>query len=822
MWRLRSIQLVFLVFAAALLQGACEAASWFPLGPFGGGVRSLAADPADPSRHLFLGTATGWLYDSHDGGGTWTRVGQINDRDDLAVDNILVDKNNPRRLIVGAWVVGKSTDGGIFVSEDYGKNWYSQAEMRGQSVRALTRSDSNPKELIAGTLSGVFRSRDNGVHWARISPAGSSEIHEVESVAIDPVDPNVIYVGTWHLPWKTTDGGASWHNMKDGIIDDSDVFSIIVDPTNPKVVYASACSGIYKSSNGGDLFHKVQGIPSTARRTRKLAQDPEQVNIVFAGTTEGLYRTTDAGAQWERMTPPDAIVNDVYIDPNDSKRVVIATERGGVYRSEDGGSSFESSNDGFSARQVSAYAQDARDPNTLYVGVVNDKATGGVFQSTDGAVHWTQQSEGLHGRDVFSLLSLPEGDLLAGTAHGLFRFANGTWADSSAIGRPLPRVATHAVARVPVLRSAPRPVPGPAPRRAPGPAPRPAPQTRPVMTRSPAVRAEGKRAKGKALVRTKVVVKRRTGDRNQPPVSDRRQHGSAKRAGGNKHPVLKRDGVRRKVNVAGKGTRVVAVSPRVALLREEASRKPASAQPAIVARAGLSPKQAEAQLTVNRAERKDTPGRVSSTVYTLARANGVIFAGTSDGLLQSGDEGQTWSVVKVPGLLNVHFLAMLPTSTTTTAVTDDPFILLAADLVGAAMSSDGGQNWQAVPLPPGLTQVGAVGLDGEKNIWIGGREGVWLSGDEGTAWKSLPNLFLTQVDSLFYDAPGQRMLVTAANSTAAFSVEPRTQKVTYLKTGWKLRFVRPVGNHLVAATLFDGMVVQPEMVATPLSSGRPE
>ena len=817
MWRLRSIQVIFLVFAAALLDGTCRAANWFPLGPFGGDVRSLAADPADPSHHLFLGTATGWLYDSHDGGATWTRVGQINDRDDLAVDNIIVDKNNPKRLIVGAWVVGKSTDGGIFVSEDYGKNWYSQAEMRGQSVRALTRSDSNPKELVAGTLSGVFRSRDNGVHWVRISPAGSTEIHEVESVAIDPTDPNVIYIGTWHLPWKTTDGGASWHNMKDGIIDDSDVFSIIVDPTNPQVVYASACSGIYKSSNGGDLFHKVQGIPSTARRTRKLAQDPEQVNMVFAGTTEGLYRTTDAGSQWERMTPPDVIVNDVYIDPHDSRRVVIATERGGVYRSEDGGTSFESSNDGFSARQVSAYAQDAHDPNTLYIGVVNDKATGGVFQSTDGAVHWTQQSEGLHGRDVFSLLSLPEGDLLAGTAHGIFRFANGTWVDSSAIGGPVARTAPHAVARVPAVR----PVPGPAVR----PVRAPAPQTRPVVTRSRAVRVDGKRAKGKGFIRAKVVVKRSAGNRNQLPVSAKGQHGSAKRAGGHMHPAPKRDGIRRQVNVARKGTRAVAVGARAsspALLRKEASRKPATAQPATVARAGLSPKQAEARLTANRAERKDTPGRISSTVYTLARANGVIFAGTSDGLLQSGDDGQTWSAVKIPGLPDVHFLAMLPASSGTIATTDDSVVLLAADLAGAAMSTDGGQNWQTVPLPPDLTQVGAVGLDGEKNIWIGGREGVWLSSDEGTAWKSLRNLFLTQVDSLFYDAPGQRMLVTAANSTAAFSVEPKTQKVTYLKTGWKLRFVRPVGNHLVAATLFDGMVVQPEMVATPLSPARPE
>jgi len=52
----------------------------------------------------------------------------------------------------------------------------------------------------------------------------------VESLAIDPTDPDVVYAGTWHLPWKTTDGGKTWSNIKQGIIDDSDVFSIIIDP----------------------------------------------------------------------------------------------------------------------------------------------------------------------------------------------------------------------------------------------------------------------------------------------------------------------------------------------------------------------------------------------------------------------------------------------------------------------------------------------------------------------------------------------------------------------------------------------------------------
>ena len=76
-----------------------------------------------------------------------------------------------------------------------------------------------------------------------------------------PVDPQVIYAGTWHLPWKTTDGGAHWKNMKQGIIDDSDVFSIMVDPKQPQVVYASACSGIYKSEDARrEVYRRCRGF----------------------------------------------------------------------------------------------------------------------------------------------------------------------------------------------------------------------------------------------------------------------------------------------------------------------------------------------------------------------------------------------------------------------------------------------------------------------------------------------------------------------------------------------------------------------------------
>ena len=165
----------------------------------------------------------------------------------------------------------------------------------------------------------------------------------------------------------------------------------------------------------------------------------------------------------------------------------------------------------------------------------------------------------------------------------------------------------------------------------------------------------------------------------------------------------------------------------------------------------------------------------------------------------------------------VHFIATLPVTQDASGAGRPPMIL-AADLEHVMLSVDGGAMWNPVALPPGLTQIGAIGIDGNRSLWVGGREGVWFSTDAGVSWKTLRNLFVTQVDSIFYDAAQQRVLVTALTSPVAFSVQLSENKVTYWDTGWKLRFVRPVGDHLIGATLFDGVVVQPQMVESPLNA----
>ena len=129
------------------------------------------------------------------------------------------------------------------------------------------------------------------------------------------------------------------------------------------------------------------------------------------------------------------------------------------------------------------------------------------------------------------------------------------------------------------------------------------------------------------------------------------------------------------------------------------------------------------------------------------------------------------------------------------------------------ISSDDGQRWEQVTLPATLEQLAAISVDDAGGLWVGGRDGVYVSQDRGATWQGLKNLSIRDVNSLFYDQASQRMLITAnSKNTIAFAVHLPDSAVRYWNTGWNLRLLRPVGDHLVGATLFDGIVVQPRMV----------
>jgi photosystem II stability/assembly factor-like uncharacterized protein len=656
---------------------------WTVLGPDGGDARAFASVPGQP-HHLYLGTTNSWLYESTDDGATWRRLAKLDRGDGFVLDSIVIDSANPATLYVGAW---KDTDdGGLWISHDAGRTWHETPLFNGQPIYALAQAPSDPHILFAGTLRGVFRSSDSGATWAQISPPGSNEIHEIESLAVDPTDPGVLYAGTWHLPWKTADGGETWRSIKEGLIVDSDVFSIIVDPDNPHIVYLSACSGIYKSENAGLLFHKIEGIPTEARRTRVLMQDPEDRQVVYAGTTEGLYKTENGGRTFDRMTDSDVVVNDVYVDPGDSNRVLLATDRGGVLASNDAGVTFTPSNQGISERKIAALLVDRDDPQRLYAGVVNDKQFGGVFRSIDAGVQWEQLGAGLDGRDVFALAQSRDGAIVAGTSHGIFVLGSGD----------PPASASNA-----------------APASAEDPAPE-APATAAATPSSAALTWQPLNAIANTLQKT----------------STETHHGA-------------------KVNI------------------EKTVKAP------------VIP--------------------LESLVNALDASGDVWVAATNYGLLTSHDQGASWQGGPVMGLGD--YLSVTAHGNDMVAARDDSVVI----------SSDSGQSWFPMGVPIMLTHIHRVVFSPDGTLWLGAREGVFFTRNLGKNWMLINRLPLRDVDDLSYDPVSKRVLVSSRSKDEVYAIDPRTMAWVFWQTGYQIALIRAAGDHLVAASLDDGVLLGPKI-----------
>jgi photosystem II stability/assembly factor-like uncharacterized protein len=437
------LSLLFCLMWVANYSQPLSAQEWQPMGPPGGDVRALAADPANP--HIFyLGTTDGHIFGTQDDGEHWRILGRAGIRQDGVVTGLIVDSRESRTLYASTWTRGAGKEGGgVFRSVDGGRNWTSTG-LSGHAVRALAQSISDPDLLVAGALDGVFRSSDSGKTWDRISPEGDEELRNFDSIAIDPVHPQIIYAGTFHLPWKTSDGGRNWVSIHNGMIDDSDVLSVVVDRAHPLRLFASACSGIYRSDSAGTLWKKIQGIPYSARRTYVIRQDPSHLNTVYAGTSEGLWKSADAGATWRRVSPADWVINalafgtmasnaataDAQGEPAElvrHQRLLIGTDQLGVLSSDDGGAHFHGANSGFSHRQIVALALDQEHRGRVLAVLAN--APEPALATDDNGQTWAPLGPGLRAEGLKRAYASPAGWLAALERGGLKRYdsVNGNW-----------------------------------------------------------------------------------------------------------------------------------------------------------------------------------------------------------------------------------------------------------------------------------------------------------------------------------------------------------------------------------------------------------
>ncbi len=425
---------------------------WRTTGPPGGDVRGMVVDPSNPDRFYF-GTLDGQIYTSADGAKHWQLLYNFG-KPRLFVDHIIVDSRNPRVLYVGAH--RHNLAGGFFKSIDGGVSWLESSQLKNEALHSLAQSESNPDTLIAGTFNGIFRSDDAGESWKQLPTQSTPGLIHVESLAIDPRTTDTIYAGTFYLPYKSLDGGQTWRSIKNGIIDDSDIFAIDIDPRDPNHIIASACSGIYESKNAGESWRKVQGIPSQSRRTRAILQHPSMPGIVFAGTTEGFWRSERGGDadSWMVTTSRQLEINSIAVHPSRPDMVYIGTNNYGVMVSSDGGKTFTPTNGGFSGRFANAILADRETPNRIYASTINTATGGGfLFVSNDNGENWRPSMRNMPSRLITYAILQDARDanvIYLGTNLGVYRSTDraASWAPvwASDKKKPAPKKTVKATA----------------------------------------------------------------------------------------------------------------------------------------------------------------------------------------------------------------------------------------------------------------------------------------------------------------------------------------------------------------------------------------
>ena len=304
---------------------------------------------------------------------------------------------------------------------------------RGGRVTAVTGVPGDPQTYYMGsTGGGVWKTTDAGTTWKNISDE-TFEVGSIGAIAVAPSDTNVVYVGTGSAcprgnvspgkgVYRSTDAGKTWRHI--GLDEAGQVARIRVHPEDPKVVFVATLGhifgpneerGVFRSGDGGSTWEKVLFVNDRAGAV-DLAMDPSNPRILFAaiweaerkpwtlvsgGESSGLYRSNDGGDSWDELTEglPEGIKGriGVSVSAADSDRVwaLIEADDGGLFRSDDGGDEFRLINPDRNFRQRAWYYThvfaDSQNPQTVYV------LNTGIWKSIDGG-------------KSFSYIRAPHGD----------------------------------------------------------------------------------------------------------------------------------------------------------------------------------------------------------------------------------------------------------------------------------------------------------------------------------------------------------------------------------------------------------------------------
>ncbi len=352
-----------------------NAMQWRRIGPFRGG-RSVAVAGHPTERLVFyMGTTGGGVWKTENGGITWHNISDGFFKMG-SVGAIAVSKSNPSIIYVGMGehtLRGNLSPGdGVYKSTDAGKTWKHIGLTDTQHIGQVIIDPTNPDVVYVAALGhafgpneerGVFRTQDGGKSWQKVLYKNPN-VGAID-LTIDPANPKTLYASTFEFrrfPWgvrsagpgagiyKSTDGGTTWTDITrhPGLPTGTNRgrIGLALSPSKPNRIWAiieaeNEQTGVYRTDDAGATWQVVSQFADLFQRPwyyHHLAADPKDGETLWVLNID-MWKSGDGGKTYKKVDPPHGDNHQLWIDPNDTNRMIQANDGGGTVTF-DGGKSW--------------------------------------------------------------------------------------------------------------------------------------------------------------------------------------------------------------------------------------------------------------------------------------------------------------------------------------------------------------------------------------------------------------------------------------------------------------------------------------------------
>lgn len=342
---------------------------WRSIGPYRGGRASAVTGVPGKPQLFYMGATGGGVWKTENGGTTWQNIsdGYFGG----SIGAVAVSESNNNVIYVGQGeetVRGNVSSGfeGIWKSTDGGESWQNMGLKDAMHVGRIRIHPDNPNVAWVAVMGdlfkssetrGVFKTTDGGANWQRVLFANADA--GAVDISMDPKNPDFLMASTWRIRrtpyslssggdgsevWKSTDGGNTWKSvignegMPEGPIG---ISGVSISPVNSKTVYAiieAKDGGVFKSTDAGETWRKTNSSRALRQRAwyySRIYADTEDEDKVYVMNVR-FHTSTDGGKTFAARGAPHGDHHDLWIAPEDNKRLVIADD-GGAQVSYDGG-----------------------------------------------------------------------------------------------------------------------------------------------------------------------------------------------------------------------------------------------------------------------------------------------------------------------------------------------------------------------------------------------------------------------------------------------------------------------------------------------------